>query len=179
MIKSLTMPKSDKVEFIGSAIQVFLASCFIGLCSQISLPLYFTPVPLTGQTVGVMLVGAALGSRKGAFAAITYLMQGALGYPVFAGGSAGIHCLLGPTGGYLLAYPLEAYLFGAFFHAKGLKNKLALIFIPCLQLLLGSAWLSFFTGIKNILNLGFYPFIFLEITKAFVINVYIKSHKRS
>lgn len=179
MINTLSFSKAAKGELVNSWIQVFFASCFIGLCSQISMPLYFTPVPLTGQTVGVMLVGAALGSRKGAYAALMYLVQGALGWPVFAGGAAGVHCLFGPTGGYLLAYPLEAYFFGIFFHSKGVKNKLSLIFIPCVQLLIGSAWLSFFTGMKNVLNLGFYPFALLEMTKAFVINIYIKSIKRS
>ena len=66
----------------------------------------FTPVPVTGQTLGVLLVGAALGARRGAAALALYLMEGAAGLPFFAGGMAGAAYLVGPTGGYLLAFPL-------------------------------------------------------------------------
>src|SRR5215831_15771318 len=89
------------------------ASLFVALCARVTLPLPFTPVPLTLQNFGVLLVGLTLGPRR-AFAALTlYLLEGAFGMPVFnPAGPGGIAQLLGPTGGYLLAYPFVAGLTG-------------------------------------------------------------------
>ena len=99
-----------------SARQVALVvggSLFVALCAHITIPLPFTPVPLTVQNFGVLLVGLLLGSRRG-FAALTlYLAEGAMGMPVFSPlGPGGIAHLLGPTGGFLLAYPLVAWVAG-------------------------------------------------------------------
>uniref|UniRef100_UPI002580E7FB biotin transporter BioY n=2 Tax=Oceanithermus sp. TaxID=2268145 RepID=UPI002580E7FB len=81
---------------------VLAGAGFVALLAQVALPLPFTPVPVTLQTLGVLLVGAALGSRLGAQALGLYLAAGAAGLPVFAGGGAGVGWLAGPTGGYLL-----------------------------------------------------------------------------
>jgi len=72
------------------------------------------PVPITGSTFAVLLTGALLGSRLGAMAMILYLIEGASGLPFFAGGTSGILHLLGPTGGYLVAFPAAAFITGAF-----------------------------------------------------------------
>jgi len=91
----------------------FAGSLFVALCAQISLPLPFSPVPVTGQTFAVLLLGAAFGARRSAAALAFYLLEGALGLPVFApGGVPGLARLLGPTGGYLLAFPAAAFLAG-------------------------------------------------------------------
>ena len=71
-------------------------------------------VPITGSTFAVLLTGALLGSRLGAMAMILYLIEGASGLPFFAGGTGGILHLLGPTGGYLVAFPAAAFITGAF-----------------------------------------------------------------
>jgi len=89
------------------------ASLFVALCAHITIPLPFTPVPLTVQNFGVLLVGLLLGSRRGFAALALYLAEGAMGMPVFSPvGPGGIAHLLGPTGGFLLAYPLVAWLAG-------------------------------------------------------------------
>ncbi|NGX38095.1 MAG: Biotin transporter BioY2 [Chlamydiae bacterium] len=147
-------------------VQVVLASCFIGLCAQISIPLYY--VPFTGQTFGVMLVGATLGKRAGFFAALLYLLEGCAGCPVFAGGAGGLHCLLGPTGGYLIAYPLQAYGFGWLFERTKRRMPLAMG-IACGQLAMGTFWLIPFIGAKNSFLFGFYPFITIEAIKALLV----------
>src|SRR4051812_33554653 len=72
-------------------------SLLIALTAQIAFPLPFTPVPITAQTLGVLLCGAALGSRRGLAAAALYLLEGAIGLPFFAGGAAGLARLMGPT----------------------------------------------------------------------------------
>ena len=76
------------------------------------IPLPFTPVPITLQTIVVLLSGAMLGSYYGALSMIIYIMVGALGLPVFAGGASGIGVLIGPTGGYLFSYFIAAFVIG-------------------------------------------------------------------
>src|SRR5512142_2393996 len=75
-------------------------SLFVALMAQVRIPLPFTPVPLTGQTLAVLVVGAALGARKGAASLVLYLLAGLIGLPVFHGGTHGAAVVLGPTGGY-------------------------------------------------------------------------------
>ncbi len=145
-------------------VQVILGSCIIALCAQITIPLY--PVPFTGQTLGVMLVGVTLGPRRAACTATLYLLEGACGCPVFAGGSSGAHHLMGPTGGYLMSYPLVAYLCSRT-AMRGLQGML----VPFLQLGLGAMWLSWFLGWKSAIALGFSPFVSIEMMKVFLIRI--------
>jgi biotin transport system substrate-specific component len=156
----------------NQALSVLLASCLIGVFAQIKIPLPFTIVPLTGQTIGVMLAGAMLGRKMGAAAAFAYLIQGALGFPVWAGGRSGLLHFFGPTGGYLLAYPLEAYLIGWCLEGQIRTVKtIGALFIPWIvQMVIGTLWLAFFVGIDRAFFQGFYPFIGSEISKsAFII----------
>ena len=96
-----------------NSLLVVAGSLFVALCAQISLPMPFSPVPVTGQTFAVLLLGASLGARRSAAALAVYLLEGALGLPVFApGGAPGLARLLGPTGGYLLAFPAASFLAG-------------------------------------------------------------------
>jgi biotin transport system substrate-specific component len=103
------------------AIQVALvvgASLVVALCARITIPLMpLTPVPLTVQNMGVLLVGLMLGSRRGFAALALYLAEGAVGLPVFSPGPGGIAQLLGPTGGFLMVYPLVAFLAGYIFES--------------------------------------------------------------
>ena len=181
-----TAPSDALLSFLHSknvrtTIQVLFASLFIGLCAQIRIPLFFTPVPLTGQTFAVILVGALLGSRKGAFAALCYLVEGAAGMPVWAGGSAGLLNLLGPTGGYLFLYPLQAFFIGYCLEKLSFNFfKIFAIFslLCCIQLALGSLWLGYFVGFSNCFAMGFIPFINIELFKTFFLTAYLK-HRRS
>jgi biotin transport system substrate-specific component len=91
---------------------VFSFSLLMALSAQIVFPI--GPVPITGQTFVVLLTGALLGSRLGAMAMIVYLMEGASGLPFLSGGQGGLGHLLGPTGGYLVAFPAAAFITGAF-----------------------------------------------------------------
>src|ERR1700729_4606730 len=110
----LSTPQERLLEAARQVALVVGASLFVGLCAHISIPLPFTPVPLTVQNFGVLLVGLLLGSRRGFAALILYLAEGAMGLPVFSpGGVGGIAQLLGVTGGYLLVYPFVAVLSGS------------------------------------------------------------------
>ena len=116
MPKSITMavpPADEALYWAQQAALVVGASLFVALCARLTVPLPFTPIPLTLQNFGVLLVGFMLGSRRGFAALAVYLAEGLAGMPVFnPTGPGGLAQLLGPTGGYLLAYPFVAALAG-------------------------------------------------------------------
>ena len=92
---------------------VIAFSLLTALAAQITIPLPFTPVPITGQTFAVLLTGALLGSRLGAITMLAYLVEGASGLPFFQGGHGGpAYLLLTPSAGYLLSYPVAAFVAG-------------------------------------------------------------------
>lgn len=91
---------------------VVAGALLVALAAQVEIPLSFSPIPITLQGLAILLVGMILGPRLGAAALVTYLATGAAGLPVFSGASFGILKLLGPTGGYLIAFPFAAYVAG-------------------------------------------------------------------
>jgi biotin transport system substrate-specific component len=105
---------------VRDGLLIIAGTIFMALCAQIRIELPFTPVPITGQTLGVILIGALYGPRLGALTLLTYLAQGLLGLPVFAGGTnawspsriPGLPVILGPTAGYLFAFPIAAFVVG-------------------------------------------------------------------
>ncbi|HEX3229543.1 MAG TPA: biotin transporter BioY [Pyrinomonadaceae bacterium] len=100
------------LDFVRQVGLVFGFSLLTALSAQIVIPI--GPVPITGQTFAVLLTGALLGSRLGAITMIIYLLEGASGLPFFSGAHGGILHLMGPTGGYLVAFPAGAFITGAF-----------------------------------------------------------------
>ncbi|MGA8492733.1 MAG: biotin transporter BioY [Terriglobales bacterium] len=159
---------------IGSSHVVIVigASLFVALCARVTLPLPFTPVPLTLQNFGVLLVGLALGPRR-AFAALAlYLAEGLVGMPVFnPTGPGGLAQLLGPTGGFLLAYPFVAGIAGWFFQAKNEEKSFARAAIACVLaeiflFLCGLSWLAILThSVALAIRFGLYWFVFAEVIK--------------
>ena len=147
------------------------ASLFVALCARISLPLPFTPVPLTLQNFGVLLVGLALGGRRGFAALALYLTEGLVGMPVFSPtGPGGLAQLLGPTGGFLLAYPFVAGLAG-WVWGRGRKSfaraAVACLLAEILLFTTGLAWLAVLThSFAQAVRFGFYWFVFAEIIKV-------------
>jgi biotin transport system substrate-specific component len=147
------------------------ASLFVALCAHITIPLPFTPVPLTVQNFGVLLVGLMLGSRRGFAALALYLAEGAMGMPVFSPvGPGGIAQLLGPTGGFLLAYPLVAWLAGYVMEHGGKTFARAAIGGLLAEAVLftsGLAWLAVLThSIVQAFRWGLYWFLFAEVIKV-------------
>ncbi len=150
----------------GILVQVTLvlaASTFTALAAQARVNLPFTPVPITGQTFAVLLVGALLGSRLGAASMLTYWSQGAAGLPVFAGGLGGWHIATGPTGGYIVGFIAAAYAVG-FLAERGWDRRpwtlaLAMLAGQVLIYVAGLSWLAHFTSGKSVFELGLYPFI--------------------
>ena len=147
------------------------ASLFIALCARVTLPLPFTPVPLSLQNFGVLLVGMLLGRDRGFAAMALYLAEGAAGLPVFAGGGpGGILQLLGPTGGYLLAYPFVAAVAGWIVERGGKSFARALVASVAGEIVLfagGIGWLFLLThSLAQAVRFGLYWFVFAEIIKV-------------
>jgi biotin transport system substrate-specific component len=131
----------DVVRQVGLVIGFSLLTA---LAAQVVIPI--GPIPITGQTFAVLLTGALLGSRLGAMAMIAYLVEGASGLPFFSGGHGGLLHLLGPTGGYLIAFPAAAYITGAFaehgWDRRFLTAAAAMAIGSAIIMLSGWAWFS-------------------------------------
>jgi len=162
-------------EYSKQAAIVIAASVFVAVCARVSVPLPFTPVPLTMQNFGVLAVGLLLGSRRGFAALALYLLEGALGLPVFSPSvllGFGVARLLGPTGGFLLAYPLVAFVAGYIYEHASEKHDFgwAAVSAVAAELLLfasGLGWLAVLThSVTLALKFGLYWFVFAEVIKV-------------
>jgi biotin transport system substrate-specific component len=164
------IPSSSSLTLAEQAAIVISASLFIALCAHVSLPLPFTPVPLTLQNFAVLLVGLVLGPRRAFAALVLYLAEGAAGLPVFNPfGPGGVAQLLGPTGGFLLAYPFVAALAG-WIMARGersfLRAATACITAELLLFAGGLSWLYILThSFATAIRYGLYWFVFAEVIK--------------
>jgi biotin transport system substrate-specific component len=172
-IHTLFTPQERALEASRQVALVVGGSLVVALCARITIPLPFTPVPLTVQNLGVLLVGLLLGSRRGFAALALYLMEGAVGLPVFspsALGLTGIAQILGPTGGFLMAYPFVAFLAGYIFE-RGSKTFLRAVSAGLLAEILlfagGLTGLYVFThSLAKAASLGLYWFLAAEVMKV-------------
>jgi len=173
--KTISFDQSGILEIDDNTANIFsilLGSLLIAVLAQVSISVPFSPVPITGQTIGVVLVGGLLGARRGAMAVLAYLMEGAMGLPVFAQMKAGAHVLVGPTAGYLWGFVFAAFLIG-YLAEKGWTIKPAFSFLSCfaattLILVLGTLYLATLVGFNEALVMGFYPFLVGDVVKSTV-----------
>ena len=172
-VQTISSVQDRALEASRQVALVVGASLVVALCARIAIPLMpWTPVPLTVQNMGVLLVGLMLGSRRGFAALALYLVAGAAGLPVFspsATGLTGIAQLLGPTGGFLMAYPFVAFLAGYIFE-RGAKNfTRAAVSGLLAEILLfagGLTWLYVYThSLAKAAYLGLYWFVAAEVIK--------------
>lgn len=170
---TVTREQARAREYSKQAAIVIGASLFVALCARVSVPLPFTPVPLTLQNFGVLAVGLLLGSRRGFAALALYLLEGAVGLPVFSPSlvlGVGIARLLGPTGGFLLAYPLVAFVAGYLYEHTSRRFGWAALSAVAAELVLfasGLGWLAVLThSISLALKFGLYWFVFAEVIKV-------------
>jgi biotin transport system substrate-specific component len=146
-----------------------LGSLFLTASSYIQVPMF--PVPMTMQTFAVTLIGAVFGMRLGALTVLAWLIEGAAGAPVFAGGQAGLILFAGPTAGYLVSFPLAAALVGFLVERGATGRRWFLAFSAffagnLLSLVMGSAWLATLIGAERAVALGFTPFVLGAILKS-------------
>jgi len=172
-IQTLSSPQDRALEASRQVALVVGATLFVALCAKVRIFLPFTPVPLTAQNFGVLLVGLLLGSRRGFAALVLYLAEGAVGLPVFnqsATGLLGIAQILGPTGGFLMVYPFVAFLAGYIFE-RGTKSFVRAASAGLLAEILlfagGLTWLFVFThSLAKAAYLGLYWFLAAEVIKV-------------
>jgi biotin transport system substrate-specific component len=171
-IQTLGSSQDRALEASRQVALVVGASLVVALCARITIPLMpLTPVPLTVQNMGVLLVGMMLGSRRGFAALALYLVEGAVGLPVFnPTGLGGIAQLFGPTGGFLMVYPFVAFLAGYVFE-RGTKSlpraAIAGLLAEILLFTGGLTWLYVFThSLAKAAYLGLYWFLAAEVIKV-------------
>jgi biotin transport system substrate-specific component len=168
---ALSTPQERAWETARQVALVVGASLFVALCARITIPLPFTPVPLTVQNFGVLIVGLLLGGRRG-FAALTlYLAEGMMGMPVFnPAGPGGVAQLFGVTGGYLLVYPLVAAVAGFVFERGAKSFARAVVAGLLAEIVLfagGVGWLFAMThSLARAAYLGLYWFLAAEVMKV-------------
>jgi biotin transport system substrate-specific component len=172
----LTNPQASPLPQAGSrtarrAVAIGIAVAVVALSAQVVVPVPFSPVPMTLQPLAVLVVGALLGPVAGCAALLTYLAAGAAGLPVFAGGGSGVARLIGPTGGYLLAFPLAAAATGWMAGASRVEPRLPRLVLGCaagiaLIHLGGVAYLAVLGGDPSIaFRVGFMPFLTGDLLK--------------
>jgi biotin transport system substrate-specific component len=174
MAKSATfvLSRGDRAfHWVEQAVIVISASLFVALCARVTLPLPFTPVPLTLQNFGVLLVGLTLGNRRGFAALALYLAEGVAGMPVFnPTGPGGVAQLLGATGGFLLAYPFVAGLAGWMMErgrTSFARAAAAGVLAEVVLFVSGLSWLAVLThSVAQAARFGLYWFVFAEVIKV-------------
>ena len=148
---------------------VLITSWLIAISAQISINLPFSPVPITAQTLAILLAGFFLGKNRGSAAVTAYLVQGALGLPFFANGRSGLGVLAGPTGGYLVGFLAAAYIVGLLselnFKRSFLQRAAVLLLGNLFIYAFGLLWLARFVGESQVLQVGFAPFLIGDLLK--------------
>lgn len=149
-------------EWVRDLFLIVAGSLLVALFAQIEIPLQ--PVPITGQTFAVLLVGALMGARRGGAALSLYLIEGISGLPFFSGGASGSAYLFGATGGYLIGFVAAAYAIGAMAE-RGLERNFRTSLIPFLVgtaiiYICGIAWLALVLGsLQQAVIFGLLPFL--------------------
>ena len=154
---------------------VLVGTLLITLSSYVTVPLY--PVPITAQTLVVLLIGLSFGPHLSFLTLSLYLFQGAIGLPVFAGGAGGLPALFGPTGGYLFGFVAAATLLGLLarrgFGKNFVTTIIAMLAGNAVIYLFGVSWLANFIGIENAVTHGILPFLYGDALKIFVASAMI------
>jgi biotin transport system substrate-specific component len=151
------------VAWLRDLLLIVLGALLVATLAQVIIPLPFTPVPITGQTLAVLLVAAVLGSKRGLASLSLYSLMGLSGLPVFAGGASGIAYSLGPTLGYLAGFIVAAYVIGLLAE-RGLERSVRTSLVPflirtLLIYLFGAGWLAIKFRFGKALALGVLPFL--------------------
>jgi biotin transport system substrate-specific component len=153
----MAAPRSRHAAGVGSF------ALLTAISAKVAVPIGM--VPFTFQTLAVVLAGALLGARLGAASQVLYLALGVVGVPVFFGAVAGPAYLLGPTGGYLITYPLVAFLVGTLAGASALRNLVACTVGLATIYAGGVSWLAVQSGWDTALSAGLLPFVAADMVK--------------
>lgn len=159
------LTRTDSSLAFFETLRILLAALLIGLLSQIAIPLPFSPVPITLQTFGILLVASRLGASRGVAAVLTYIGLGISGLPLFPAFQFGIAKLLGPAGGYYLGFIFAAYIVGKMSEGRSARTLLGMLLGELVILSLGALHLSTYVGWNGVLFAGVVPFIAPDLVK--------------
>ena len=178
LVEAIATRSDAATSFVTRAVAVLFFAALTAAAAQISVPLPFTQVPFTFQPTVVLLSGLVLGPRLGAASQVLYLAAGIAGLPVFAASAVlppGAWRLLGPTGGYLLSYPLAAFVAGALARRGFDRRYLTSIAAMALGLVViytgGTLWLAYAAvgrtaiGFASAFAVGVAPFVIADVVK--------------
>jgi biotin transport system substrate-specific component len=172
MISARSRSLSPAAGLARNAVLVLAGSALMALSAQVAVPMW--PVPITLQTLAIPLVVALLGRRLGTAAVVAYLAEGALGLPVFQGFAGGLITFAGPTGGYLIGFPLAAWLVGTLYERGldgGYGRRFVAVFVgTAVVFVTGAAWLALglHLGLGKAIALGVVPFLIGDVAKCLV-----------
>lgn len=179
-----TLRYSRRTGILLDVVQVLFFANLTAVAARLAVHLPFSPVPVTGQTLAVLLAGAALGWRRGALSQLAYLVEGAAGLPVFAGGTAGLAVLVGPTAGYLVGFVFAAALIGALLERPSRPGVpatlLAMTLGSAVVYLFGVAWLSHFIpgGLTAAIVVGIVPYLPGDLLKILIASGVVPGARR-
>ena len=165
--RQFSLKKSSTYNYVLAA----FGAAIIAVLAQVSIPLPFSPVPITGQTLAVGLIVTILGTRLGTFSVLIYILLGAVGLPVFSGMSGGFAILVGPTGGYIVGFLVTAIIMGLYLDKFGITIFHAIIanlIGMVVTLAFGTVWLKVVGDLSWTAAFmgGVAPFIVVGILKA-------------
>jgi biotin transport system substrate-specific component len=172
MISARSRSLSPAARRARAAALVLAGSALMAVSAQIAVPMW--PVPITLQTLAIPLLVALLGRELGTAAVLAYLAEGALGLPVFQGFAGGLIKFAGPTGGYLIGFPLAAWLVGTLYERgldAGYARRFAAVFLGTAAVFVtGAGWLAFglHLGLERAIALGVVPFLIGDVAKCLV-----------
>jgi biotin transport system substrate-specific component len=175
MVTTALAPRRTFVDaaFHGQSLAYQIAlllagSLLVAAMAQLAIPLPFTPVPLTGQTYAVLLIGAVLGSRRGALALLLYIFEGGVGLPFLAGATSGWP-IGRPTGGYLLGFVVAAFVVGWLaerdWDRRFITAVAAMVIGQLVIYAAGLSWLAMYVGADMVLPMGLLPFLPGDVVK--------------
>jgi biotin transport system substrate-specific component len=166
-------------RLVTDAILVAAGAALVGVAAQLAIPLW--PVPITGQTLAVLLVATSLGAARGVLAMVLYALVGAVGVPWFSDQTSGWHVIIGPTGGYIVGFILAAAVTGWLaersWDRKILGAVVSFFAGSVAVFVVGLPWLavSLGLGIEKTLEFGLYPFILGGVIKALLATAIIRT----
>jgi biotin transport system substrate-specific component len=178
---TLRLAVFPRPRLLTDALLVLGGAGFVALAAQVSIDLPFTPVPITGQTFAVLLVGASLGALLGLASLGLYIFVGALGAPIYADGRHGWDVLTGPTGGYIIGFVLAAFLVGALaqrhWDRRFPSAVAAMLTGNVVIYLVGLPWLAekIDAGLETTLEQGLYPFVVGDLLKLYLAGALLPS----
>ena len=160
------------LTLMSQILLVLAGSMLLAMSAQFAFRIPISPVPVTGQTLVVLLIGMAYGSRLGAATVLAYLVEGGMGLPVFANGTGGWLVIMGPTGGYLIGFVMAAFALGRLAE-RGMgrgptSTALAMVIGTMIIYAFGVVWLGQFIGFDKAIAAGVMPFLYGDVLKLTV-----------